>query len=588
MASLPRILIYSRDNEPAHSLVEGLGGRFEAVRADSMEQALVLLRQGGFSGLCLFEDSIPHLCEASLLPRSGGILSQLDDGVAVLDLSLRVVWCNRRFEELAVVDGCPAGRGFFDVFSTNGPLFPDPSPFHTAIAARACARSRMKLGDQTYLQVHATPVMTAGQPDPTYFVVLVRDISRETLLQDKLNAIFQAGLELGDMSAEELRDMSFEERIEVLKAQIVDSTQRLLQYETVEIRLLNPETKDLSPLLNVGMLPEAANRTLKALPENNGVTGFVASSGQSYLCTDPAHDPLYLKGAADARSSLTVPLKWHDRILGTFNVESTQPGAFSSEDLQFLELFGREVAVAINKLNLLAAEKISTAAESTERILCEVAQPVDDVLNDAAWILEKYFGHDPNVVQRLQAILKAARSIKQSIKRTGEELAPREGSAGMPAASQRPRLRGKRILVVDNEDEVRQKARELLVPHGCEVESAHNGEEALRMVRNFPYDAVLADIRLPDMNGYDCFRLVKETQPSATVVLMTGFGYDAGHSIVKARQQGMKSVLYKPFREEMLLDEVEKAATHYGAVIVNQGESAGTTAADTTTRPSGQ
>ncbi|RPI89125.1 MAG: response regulator [Planctomycetaceae bacterium] len=546
-----------------------------------MEQALELLRQGGFSGLCLFEDSIPHLCEASLLPRSGGILSQLDDGVAVLDLSLRVVWCNRRFEELAGTAVCPAGRGFFDVFPPNGPLDPDPSPFHTSAASGICAQSRMKLGEKTYLQVHATPVTSAGQTEPTYFAVLVRDITRETLLQEKLNAIFEAGLELGDMSTEDLRELSFEERIEVLKAQIVDFTQRLLQYETVEIRLLDPVSRELTPLLNVGMLPEAANRVLKALPQDNGVTGFVAYSGQSYLCTDPKNDPLYLKGAAGACSSLTVPLKWHDRILGTFNVESTRAGAFSSQDLQFLELFGREVAVALNKLNLLAAEKISTATESTERMLCEVAQPVDDVLNDAAWIIEKYIGHDPSVVQRLQAILKAARSIKQSILRTGEELAPREGSAALPSASaQRHRLRGKRILVVDNEDEIRQKARALLVPHGCEVESAHNGEEALRKVRNFQYDAVLADIRLPDMNGYDCFRLIKETQPTATVVLMTGFGYDAGHSIVKARQQGMKSVLYKPFREEMLLDEVEKAATHYGAVIVNQGEAAGTTAAD--------
>ena len=59
---------------------------------------------------------------------------------------------------------------------------------------------------------------------------------------------------------------------------------------------------------------------------------------------------------------------------------------------------------------------------------------------------------------------------------------------------------------------------------------------------------------------------------------MTGFGYDPTHSIVKARQQGLKSVLYKPFRVDQLLDEVEKAVNQHGAVIVNQGEAAGTTA----------
>ena len=42
---------------------------------------------------------------------------------------------------------------------------------------------------------------------------------------------------------------------------------------------------------------------------------------------------------------------------------------------------------------------------------------------------------------------------------------------------------------------------------------------------------------------------------------MTGFGYDPAHSIVKARQHGLKSVLYKPFRLEQLLTEVEKAVS---------------------------
>ena len=136
---------------------------------------------------------------------------------------------------------------------------------------------------------------------------------------------------------------------------------------------------------------------------------------------------------------------------------------------------------------------------------------------------------------------------------------------------------GKRILVADNDETVRSAAHELLGRYGCEVETAHNGEEALLMARSFQYYAVLADIRLPDMTGYDCFCQIREGQSRLPVILMTGFGYDPGHSIVKARQQGLKSVLYKPFRVDQLLDEVEKAVNHQGAVIVNQGESAGTT-----------
>lgn len=68
---------------------------------------------------------------------------------------------------------------------------------------------------------------------------------------------------------------------------------------------------------------EAAERELYALPTDNGVTGYVAATGNSYLCRDTSHDPLYLTGIDNASSSLTVPIKRHDRVLGTFNVEYT-------------------------------------------------------------------------------------------------------------------------------------------------------------------------------------------------------------------------------------------------------------------------
>ena len=71
------------------------------------------------------------------------------------------------------------------------------------------------------------------------------------------------------------------------------------------------------------------------------MTGFVASTGKSYLCEDTTQDPLYLPGAKDARSSLTVPLVLHDEVLGTFNVESPRPNAFGESDLEFLEIFAR-------------------------------------------------------------------------------------------------------------------------------------------------------------------------------------------------------------------------------------------------------
>ena len=80
------------------------------------------------------------------------------------------------------------------------------------------------------------------------------------------------------------------------------------------------------------------------------MTGFVAATGQSYLCPDTTHDPLYLEGAAGARSSLTVPLIYHGTVIGTLNVENSQLHAFDERDRQFLEIYGRNVASALNTL----------------------------------------------------------------------------------------------------------------------------------------------------------------------------------------------------------------------------------------------
>ncbi|MGQ0636422.1 MAG: response regulator [Planctomycetaceae bacterium] len=581
MASLPKILIVGKDNTQAGAVAASLGQSFESVRAADMESALSQLHAGGFGGVCLLDRDIARLCEASLLPQTGGILSQVPDGLAILDVRLRVLWSNRRFDELCGRSESPVGVGFYEAFGAPEILGPDLSPFHTALGTAASARSSLRLGEKTYYQVQATPVMSPDETLPSYLVVSVRDISAEILQQQKLNAIYQAGLELGDLSPAELLDMSVQDRVELLKSRIVHYTKDLLEFDTVEIRLLDRATQKLEPLLTVGMVPEAEARVLYARPTGNGVTGFVAATGKSYLCEDTTNDPLYLVGAADARSSLTVPLVLHDQILGTFNVESPRAGAFNEHDLQFLELFSREVAVALNTLELLVAEKMTTATESTAMILREIANPVDEVLNDTAWILERYIGHDPNVTQRLQDILKHTRDIRQLIHKVGEKMAPQVVNSPLPQRPQRPKLRGKRVLVADDDESVRQAAHELLGRYGCEVETAHNGEEALLMVRSFPYDAVLADIRLPDMTGYDCFCQLRECQRDLPVILMTGFGYDPTHSIVKARQQGLKSVLYKPFRVDQLLDEVEKAVTlhQHGAVIVNQGQEAGKTVA---------
>ncbi len=558
VTGLPRILIFGCEDDTDHSFIERLGGAFEVVQPQTLEDGLRCLQADEFSGLFLLGRDA---AAAGVVLQAGGILEQIQEGFALLGHDLKILWSNSRLCAMTGRDEPLVGQTFYDAFETTEILGPDFCPFHTALGSGESAKSTLRVGDKSYFEVQTTPVFENHDDIASFLVVVVRDVSIEVLQRQKLNAIYQAGLELGDLSAEEVLDMSVDERIDLLKSKIVHFTKGLLEFETVEIRLLDKSTKRLEPLLVVGMEPFAENRELYGLPQGNGVTGFVAATGKSYLCEDITSDPLYLPGAPDARSSLTVPLMLHDEILGTFNVESPRPGAFDENDLQFLELFSREVAIALNTLELLVAEKMTTATESTELMLREVANPVDEILNDAAWILERYIGHEPTVSERLQRVLKHTRNIKQVIQKVGNSIAPKVSHSPLPPRPERPKMRGKRVLVVDADDAVRRAAHELLGRIGCEVETAHDGDEAFLMVRSFHYDVVLADIRLPDMNGYECFSQLREIHEHLPVILMTGFGYDPTHSIVKARQMGLKAVLYKPFRLDQLLTEVEKAVS---------------------------
>jgi CheY-like chemotaxis protein len=402
----------------------------------------------------------------------------------------------------------------------------------------------------------------AGPGEPPLAVVTIRDVTADVQQQQKVAAIHQAGLELANLSPEDLTQMSVDSRIDLLKSNILHYTRQLLNFDVVEIRLLDAQTGRLEPLLSSGMTDEAAGRVLYAQPESNGVTGHVAYTGKSYLCEDTSRDPLYIEGVRGAKSSITVPLKLQDQTIGTFNVESPDAEGLTDLDLMFLEIFARDVAVALNTLELLVAERAATAAKNVEAIHGAVAMPVDEILNDAVHLMEAFIGKQPEMDERLRHILRNARDIKQLIQREGQKMAPVLAQP-VGASGERRSLRGKLVLVVDSEESVRQAAHRLLERQGCTVETAHSGIEALAMIRQMTpgmsYDAVLADKRLPDMDGCELMRGVRVLRPETPLLLMTGFGYDPGHVLVRARELGLAGVLYKPFKTDKLLDTVEQA-----------------------------
>jgi CheY-like chemotaxis protein len=550
-----------------------------ATEAKTLSAGADLLANGDVGALLLTGESAGQ--ELQGLLRDHELLARLPDGVALLDAENTIRWANP-----AMVAWCTCesvvGHNFYAVLCDPEILGPDYCPLHTAVTTGHATSSTLRVGENSFLHVHAVALPAAALPasklpaTAPLVLVAVRDVSRQILEQEKRAAIHQAGRKLADLTPDELADMTIEERIELLKSNILHYSKDLLNFDVVEIRLLDQQTGRLEPLLAEGMEPVAQDRVLYASPEGNGVTGYVAATGKSYLCNDTVADPRYIEGCRDAKSSLTVALVLHDRVIGTFNVESPKPGAFDSTDLQFLEIFSRDVAASLNTLELLVAEKASTAAESVEAIHGAVALPVDAILHEAVGVMEKYIGHDGDVVARLQRILRNARDIKQVIQKVGETMTPTLAHAQLRQQDRRPGLTGRRVLVVDADDQVRSAAHSLLERYGCTVEAARDAAEAVSLVRagcGEPYDVIIADIRLPDMSGYELLLKLREIISPVPLVLMTGFGYDPGHSIVKARQAGIELVLYKPFRIDQLLDTVDRAIAAFSAESGHEGAS---------------
>lgn len=586
----------------------------DPVPADSAA-VLGRLREGGYAAVMASSEVVAGLLERFRLDEL--ILGHIDKGLAVLDPSGTITWVNVAFRKaLCAGREDPIGKDFLvalggarvvSVDQVEGRHLLETLPAELLSQTRRGHPISLRLycpgnTDQPYFAADIHPVV---ESDGTVsrLVAMVRNITPEVIQQQKLDALHAAGRELAGLDPEHLSDLNIPSRIELLKLNLRRFIHDLLQYDTIEVRVLDRRTGELTPLLEDGMTPEAAGRVLYARPTDNGVTGYVAYTGKSYLCPDTAADPLYIRGAEGARSSMTVPLKVHDEVIGTLNVESPRPNGFGPDDLQFTELFSKEVAAALHTLDLLSAQQECTASQSIEAVNKEIALPIDEVLASASLLIGKAFA-DPETTAHLRKILDNARLVKDSVSRVGRELAPPPlpvpevrggGLAASDAATEGVRLGkaatrpfpivadtvdgaasisgmeaytpllGRRVLVVDSDERVRRQVHLLLTRLGATAETAGTATAGLAMAADNRYDAIFLDVKPPDMGGYESYRRFRSSRPDCTLALTTGFGYDVAHSIVKARQDGLRYVLFKPFREEQVvnavLDTVASAVT---------------------------
>ncbi len=114
----------------------------------------------------------------------------------------------------------------------------------------------------------------------------------------------------------------------------------------------------------------------------------------------------------------------------------------------------------------------------------------------------------------------------------------------------------KLICIVDDEDELVENLRieiSALRPE-WKILTFSSGITALQEILKGTVDLILTDIAMPDMDGYELYWRVKDYNEKLPVIMMTGFGYDPNHVLVRSKMDGLKDIVFKPFDVEKLLE----------------------------------
>jgi CheY-like chemotaxis protein/GAF domain-containing protein len=555
---MSKVLVLAGQQNPAFTtaLVECLRSHCELVPAQNIDEAIDQLRRQHFSAVLSDADDFLPLERALVSQQASLILNTIGEGICLVDGQGRCNWMNKKMlawpgrVHEKVRRTCQEAFTLFTTQCSNPPQDP------TFASASRSKRYTLNLEDAQFMELICSPIVSpSGQV--VQVVAIVWDATSQRRLQQKIDAIDKAGSELVRLEADLVVRKNVAERLKLLEEKIISYTKELMHFDHFAIRLLDRKTNRLEIVMSAGLPSDALNIELFGSAENNGISGYVAATGRSYICPDVERDPRYISGLDSARSSLTVPLRLHDKVIGIFNIESRQRAAFNEDDRQFAEIFGRYVAIALNILNLLVTERVETSHTVTDTVNAEVAGPLNDIASEIGGMMDDYLGDD-DLRLRLQSVLDNVNFIRTSLRQAAEGPNTILGAKDVKAEDD-PILAGARVLVVDDEPNIRATIADILRKHRAIVTVGSSGEHAIDLLNQEQFDLVVSDIRMPDKSGYDVFAAAKKADEKLPVILMTGFGYDPNHCIVRASQEGLSAVLFKPFKVEALMVEVRKA-----------------------------
>jgi PAS domain S-box-containing protein len=294
---------------------------------------------------------------------------------------------------------------------------------------------------------------------------------------------------------------------------------------------------------------EEAKRVAAAMrgPEHGG-KGICETFRTTFLSKNGEEIPVAISGA--------ILVDEHGEEDGTVGFAKDLREILHREELATLG----EVAIGLSHEINNPLAVILNQAELLERDLCELAGERDVAVE----------------VERLDAVRREISRIAEILDRLGEmvreetyETVDYIGPARMIDLRARrsrerkadPRLAGLRILVADDDLGIARSLKEILEADGCRVVTASDGLEALERLMTQPFDLVLTDVVMPNMDGHELFQKIRERLPDLPVLMMTAFHYDKDHIIKRSRVAGLGTVIFKkPVDPERLRSVILEAA----------------------------
>ena len=320
-----KVLVLAGHSRANGGLIDALKHQCDVVETASIDEAIDALRRGHFTAIFADSADFLPLDRALVSQQANLVLNTIGEGVCVVDAEGRSNWTNKQMQAWPQRVHDKVRKTCRETFELFGKQV-SPQTTDTPAAFNRSKRYSLNIEDQQFMEMICSPVIDpAGQV--VQVVAVVWDATGTRRLQQKIDAIDKAGRELVRLEADAMSKMNVGQRLKLLEEKIISYTKELMHFDHFVVRLLDRRSNNkLEPVISVGLPPDALNIELFAESEGNGISGYVAATGRSYICPDVERDPRYVSGLDHAKSSLTVPLTLHDRVIGVFNVESRPAG----------------------------------------------------------------------------------------------------------------------------------------------------------------------------------------------------------------------------------------------------------------------